>query len=559
MNLTWMLTLQSVIFSTIILLETSGEYFSSSGHMRYLFDIEKQLASRLRTTIEREERRIAELKKFYNKIEHIEKKEDERNYIGHPNNAFKILRRLHRDWPKVQKVAERNHEEFSEFYAQYGNLLPSADDVDGARAALLRLQETFALSASQILNGIVPASNGFTKLSASDAYDIGRMAYTDKRYDVTIGWMKEALKLVDTSNHGDDLPSKVNILDHLAWSEYQINRMSDALNHTKQLLKLDPENDRIQRNKEAFENYLLEGVEAEGEKNLEERLAPHEFPHFYYTPDENDFERYHIERKLWQKLCRGETKPVPKRLTYKLVCWHKTDHPMLRIKPARLERIYPKPELIFYRQAMSDREIERVKTLAIDMLQRATVHNPSTGKLESADYRISKSAWLDESHDGIVDIMNRRIEAYTGLSMETAEKLQVANYGMGGHYETHFDFGRSVPLRPPPGKNRTDYTYRTHKGEDFKKDGHRIATFLAYMSNVEAGGATVFTNIGQAVQPAKGDAVFWFNLHHDGSGDFDTRHAACPVLIGEKWVSNRWIHERGQEFRRRCNLRPEDD
>ena len=78
--------------------------------MRYLFDIEKQLASRLRSTIEREERRIAELKKFYNKIEHIERKEDDRNYIGHPNNAFKILRRLHRDWPEVQKVAERNHE-----------------------------------------------------------------------------------------------------------------------------------------------------------------------------------------------------------------------------------------------------------------------------------------------------------------------------------------------------------------------------------------------------------------------------------------------------------------
>jgi len=35
------------------------------------------------------------------------------------------------------------------------------------------------------------------------------------------------------------------------------------------------------------------------------------------------------------------------------------------------------------------------------------------------------SAWLDESHDEIVTIMDRRIEAYTGLSMETAEKLQV--------------------------------------------------------------------------------------------------------------------------------------
>jgi hypothetical protein len=35
-----------------------------------------------------------------------------------------------------------------------------------------------------------------------------------------------------------------------------------------------------------------------------------------------------------------------------------------------------------------------------------------------------------------------------------------------------------------------------------------------------------------------------------------TRHAGCPVLTGNKWVSNKWIHERGQEFRRPCALKP---
>ncbi len=58
------------------------------------------------------------------------------------------------------------------------------------------------------------------------------------------------------------------------------------------------------------------------------------------------------------------------------------------------------------------------------------------------------------------------------------------------------------------------------------------------------------------------------------AGDYTTRHAgrflfslliflcihffllACPVLIGNKWVANKWIHERGQEFRRPCSLDP---
>lgn len=39
------------------------------------------------------------------------------------------------------------------------------------------------------------------------------------------------------------------------------------------------------------------------------------------------------------------------------------------------------------------------------------------------------SAWLDESDDDLVASMNNRIEAYTGLDMYTAEKLQVSfNY-----------------------------------------------------------------------------------------------------------------------------------
>lgn len=55
------------------------------------------------------------------------------------------------------------------------------------------------------------------------------------------------------------------------------------------------------------------------------------------------------------------------------------------------------------------------------------------------------------------------------------------------------------------------------------------------MSDVEAGGATVFPHLDVALRPKKGTAAFWYNLLPSGEGDARTRHAACPVLTGFKW------------------------
>jgi len=146
------------------------------------------------------------------------------------------------------------------------------------------------------------------------------------------------------------------------------------------------------------------------------------------------------------------------------------------------------------------------------------------------------SAWLKDHDHPAINRISRRIEHMSDLTLATAEDLQIANYGIGGHYDPHYDFARKEEKNAFKDLNT----------------GNRIATALFYLSTPEAGGATVFPEIKLTLFPSKGDAVFWHNLKKSGEGDMTTRHAACPVLAGIKWVSNKWIHERGQEFRRSC-------
>lgn len=61
--------------------------------------------------------------------------------------------------------------------------------------------------------------------------------------------------------------------------------------------------------------------------------------------------------------------------------------------------------------------------------------------------------------------------------------------------------------------------------------GNRIATFLVYMTDVEAGGATVFPTLGLTLHPVKGAAAFWYNLLPDGTGNVNYLKVSNLLII----------------------------
>ncbi|KIH57507.1 hypothetical protein ANCDUO_12303 [Ancylostoma duodenale] len=147
---------------------------------------------------------------------------------------------------------------------------------------------------------------------------------------------------------------------------------------------------------------------------------------------------------------------------------------------------------------MTDDEIEVIEQLSIPKLNRATVHDSQTGKLVHATYRISKSAWLKPWEHEVVERINKRIDMMTNLEMETAEELQVQNYGVGGHYDPHFDHAR---------KEET---------ESFKTlgTGNRVATVLFYVSASASRQSYTMHNLFFFVDDRT--TLWWWNCVHRG-------------------------------------------
>ncbi|OXA40621.1 Prolyl 4-hydroxylase subunit alpha-2 [Folsomia candida] len=70
----------------------------------------------------------------------------------------------------------------------------------------------------------------------------------------------------------------------------------------------------------------------------------------------------------------------------------------------------------------------------------------------------------------------------------------------------------------------------------------RLKTMLIYLSDIDVGGITAFTNLGVAMRPTKGSALFWSN-YASNAEDLNPliTHAGCPVLLGIKSYATLWL------------------
>ncbi|KRZ67941.1 Prolyl 4-hydroxylase subunit alpha-2, partial [Trichinella papuae] len=555
-----MAALHFIIFITLMdwwyAMRSSAEVFTAMADVENLIHTEDNVVDVIEQYIESDLRRLQRLKSLAQEYRESKEKalKEGTDRLYNPVNAFLFIKKLTEEWNDVEQLMKSDH---ADIYLQNITAMrdssmakfPTEEDLTGAAEALLRLQDVYKLDTHELSSGRIKGAKQGLELDANGCFELGRVAYNQKDYYHVILWMQEALNRVEHENP----PSvdQAEILEYLAFGMYQQGNVKRALQLTKRLQRIKPDHPRAGGNVKWYLDMLAkEGVS---------RVTDHDLPPIVNArPNDQALP----ERKDFEALCRGEYLLTEKQRSH-LYCYYKRDTPFLILAPIKVEVMHWKPKIVIFRQVISANEIAVLKTLAYPRLRRATVHNKETGQLEHASYRISKSAWLKEHEHPVVERIVKRIHDMTNLNMETAEDLQIANYGIGGHYEPHFDMSTRDEVDPyEHGHGNRIATALFYKEEvnAFKSlnTGNRIATVLFYISQPEAGGATVFITHKLAIFPVEGDAAFWFNLKSNGEGDMSTRHAACPVLSGVKWVANKWIHERGQEFYRPCGLREDD-
>ncbi|KAI7800455.1 prolyl 4-hydroxylase subunit alpha-3 [Triplophysa rosa] len=519
-----------------------GEVFTSMMSVNQAVFAETQLIDHLRIYIERETQRLHDIKRFFSRVtaQHGGICNESSATIANPLVAFKLVKRLQSEWLNVvySSEAEENLQALREGYRMMEGSLPKLEDLQGAAQGLMRLQDVYDLRVEGLVRGhFQQITNGNAvdiykpsvsdTLSGDDCFLVGKVAYDLEDYYHSMQWFEEAVRLFRGTEWSPENEGTLeDALDHLAFSHFKTGNISYALRLSQELLLHDPINSRILLNVEKYEKLLVKSPPVIGHGLVLKR------------PDTT----YLRTRDVYEKLCQTKGSQPTHYQNPKLFCDYFTNgNPGLLLQPMKREVISQQPYVVLYHDFITHAEAKSIRDSAVPGLRRSVV--ASGVNQATAEYRISKSAWLKESVHAVVGKMDQRITMVSGLNVHSpyAEFLQVVNYGIGGHYEPHFDHATSdsSPL------------YRL-------KTGNRVATFMIYLSSVEAGGCTAFIYANFSVPVVENAALFWWNLHRNGRGDGDTLHAGCPVIVGDKWVANKWVHEYGQEFQRPCSLNPEE-
>ena len=421
---------------------------------------------------------------------------------------------------------------------------PDASDMEGVTQALARIQFAYRLDPVDMANGVISGVQTKARLSPIDMINIA-MRRNSGMHPIRPGLGREfalAIEWAEAAKIALEKSRKEN--KHL---EDTINSFLDQTKKDHDLHWKGPEeNPGNLPNEEFFirKTGISSGKELRAEEALQlsdqvlDRKKDGWFVH--------DF----------NALCRGDAVNLNTSTSQHQRCLLTTNSdPYFILAPLKLEIISSDPVLLMYHDILTEGEMEMMKHHGFSQLVVSAMEDTSVttgGGAKVTNERTQSNAWIWDHQVPMLHKLSMKTGKMSKLiaakpvldvvpgqlvHIVESEAWQVGIYGPGGHYLPHYDTFESL--------DQTAYTPTS------EWVGNRIATVMFYISDV-TGGSTAFPKIGLATRPKKGSAVFWYNLDDSGQRNSLSLHGACPTALGIKWVSNKWIREGAQIWKRPC-------
>ncbi|HEY9105776.1 MAG TPA: 2OG-Fe(II) oxygenase [Roseateles sp.] len=184
------------------------------------------------------------------------------------------------------------------------------------------------------------------------------------------------------------------------------------------------------------------------------------------------------------------------------------------------------PRVIVFSDLLSEDECDGIVALAAKRLARSeTVATAADGSEVNAA-RTSDGMFFERCETELIRRVESRIATLLRWPLDHGEGLQVLRYRPGAEYQPHYDYFDPGHVSTP---------------NILKRGGQRVGTLVIYLNTPEAGGSTIFPDIGLDVAPVKGNAVFFsYDRPHPST---QTLHGGSPVIAGEKWVATKWLRQ----------------
>ena len=190
-----------------------------------------------------------------------------------------------------------------------------------------------------------------------------------------------------------------------------------------------------------------------------------------------------------------------------------------------LHRLH-QPEVVVFANLLSAAECDALITAAKPRLLRSLTVDTHTGNEALHPDRTSQGMFFERFENEVVLRVEKRIAKLLHWPAKHGEGLQVLRYSRGGQYLPHYDYFDPREAGTPA---------------LLARGGQRVATLIMYLAEPDAGGTTVFPDLGLQITPKRGQAVFF--SYPQALPTSRSLHGGAPVTAGEKWIATKWLRQ----------------